>query len=208
MPFLPRKAFLSCAAAISLGLAGTLTAAVPAAHAVDGPAPDPRNAKAMRDMATAIRVTAKYADEREALKDGYLPHGTECMTNPFGVGAMGYHYVKEANWGSTDPSKPAALLYSSEKDEHGRRTLQTVEWMSADRDQDMKTTDDRPTMFGLPFDGPMPGHWTGMPKHYDLHLWAYKENPAGRFHNWNPALTCPVKPGTPTKPADAHDHGH
>ncbi|MFE2166175.1 hypothetical protein ACFXB3_14060 [Streptomyces sp. NPDC059447] len=185
MPALRLKTVLTCAAAASLALA-----VVPAAHAVDGPAPDPRNVQAMRDMATAIRVTAKYVDEQQALADGYVPHGMPCMTNPFGVGAMGYHYVKEAYWGSKDPSKPTALLYSTEKDRNGRRKLQAVEWMSSDRDQDLTTADDRPSMFGLPFDGPMPGHWAGMPKHFDLHLWAYENNPAGRFHNWNPALTC------------------
>ncbi|MFH7598637.1 hypothetical protein WDV06_26615 [Streptomyces racemochromogenes] len=181
------KALSACAVAG----ASVLLAALPPAHAVDGPAPDPHDAKAMRDMATAMAVTAKYVDEREAIKDGYVPHGQECMTNPFGAGAMGYHYVKEANWGSTDPARPTALLYSTEKDRHGRRTLQTVEWMVRDGDQDLTTKDDRPSMFGLPFDGPMPGHWTGMPKHYDLHMWAYKDNPAGRFHNWNTALKCP-----------------
>ncbi|WP_314248011.1 hypothetical protein [Streptomyces sp. DSM 40907] len=198
-----RKATLVITAAVSLGLA-----AVVPAHGVEGPAPDPRNAKAMRDMATAIAVTAKYADERAALKDGYVPHGQECMTNPFGVGAMGYHYVKQANWGSKDPARPTALLYSKDKDRNGRRKLETVEWMATDRDQNLKTSDDRPSMFGIPFDGPMPGHWAGMPKHYDLHMWAYKENPAGRFHNWNPALTCPKKAPTPGKPAAAHPHGH
>ncbi|MEU9108841.1 hypothetical protein AB0D54_31865 [Streptomyces xanthophaeus] len=201
MPVRSLKTVLACAAAVSLGL----TAVAPA-HGVEGPAPDPRDHKAMRDMATAIRATAKYVDERAAIKDGYVPHGHECMTNPFGVGAMGYHYVKAANWGSKDPGKPTALLYSAEKDRHGRRTLQTVEWMATDRDQDLKTSDDRPSMFGLPFDGPMPGHWTGMPKHYDLHMWAYKKNPAGPFHNWNPALTCPKK--TPAAGGNAHPHGH
>ncbi|MFG2984110.1 hypothetical protein ACGFYQ_23115 [Streptomyces sp. NPDC048258] len=179
-----RKAALTCAVAASLGLA-----AMAPAHSVEGPAPDPRNHKAMADMATAIKVTARYVDERQALKDGYVPHGT-CMNNPFGVGAMGVHYVKDAYWGSTDPRKPTALLYSAETDKHGRHRLQAVEWMSTDGDQDLKTADDRPSMFGLPFDGPMPGHWAGMPKHYDLHMWAYQNNPAGRFHNWNPALKC------------------
>ncbi|MEU3723731.1 hypothetical protein [Streptomyces sp. NPDC031705] len=201
------KALLACAVAG----ASLLLAALPPAQAVEGPAPDPRNPQAMRDMATAIAVTAKYVDEQQALKDGYVPHGQECMTNPFGVGTMGYHYVKESNWGSTDPARPTALLYSTAKDRHGRRKLQTVEWMSADRDQDLKTTDDRPTMFGLPFDGPMPGHWAGMPKHYDLHMWAYRENPAGRFHNWNPGLSCPPKAAgaaAATPAAASHAHGH
>lgn len=201
------KALLACALA---GASLVLATLPPAAQAVDGPAPDPRNAQAMRDMATAMAVTAKYVDERQALKDGYVPHGQECMTNPFGVGTMGYHYVKESNWGSTDPARPTALLYSTHKDGKGRRKLQTVEWMSADRDQDLKTTDDRPVMFGLPFDGPMPGHWAGMPKHYDLHMWAYADNPAGRFHNWNPALKCPPKktPAKGTATTPAHPHGH
>ncbi|MFJ3959445.1 hypothetical protein [Streptomyces sp. NPDC090036] len=197
------RTLVTCAAAVTLGL----TAVAPA-HGVEGPAPDPRNKQAMRDMATAIAATAKYADEREAIKDGYVPHGEECMTNPFGVGAMNYHYVKQANWGSKDPARPTALLYSREKDRNGRRRLETVEWMSTDRDQDLKTSDDRPSMFGLPFDGPMPGHWAGMPKHYDLHMWAYQKNPAGRFHNWNPALTCPKKAPTPGRPASDHGHGH
>ncbi|MFF4583411.1 hypothetical protein [Streptomyces sp. NPDC001389] len=197
------KALSACAVAG----ASVVLAALPPAHAVDGPAPDPHDVKAMRDMATAMAVTAKYVDEREAIKDGYVPHGQECMTNPFGAGSMGYHYVKEANWGSTDPSRPTALLYSTEKDRNGRRRLQTVEWMVRDRDQDLTTKDDRPSMFGLPFDGPMPGHWAGMPKHYDLHMWAYKDNPAGRFHNWNTALKCPAAAAsTPVDPAHAH-HG-
>lgn len=185
MPVRPLKPLLACAAAAALGLA-----AVAPAHGVEGPAPDPRDHRAMADMARAVRATAKYVDEREALKDGYVPHGKECMSNPFGVGAMGYHYVKAAHWGSTDPARPTALLYSAEKDRNGRRKLQAVEWMSTDRDQDLTTADDRPSMFGLPFDGPMPGHWTGMPKHYDLHMWVYEKNPAGRFHNWNPNIKC------------------
>ncbi|MET9321007.1 hypothetical protein ABZX75_12595 [Streptomyces sp. NPDC003038] len=197
MPVRCLKTALTCAAAASLALA-----VLPPAQAVEGPAPDVRNRKAMRDMATALAVTAKYVDERRAIADGYVRHG-ECMNNPFGKGAMGYHYVKEAYWGSTDPSKPTALVYSAETDRHGRRQLHAVEWMVSDRDQDLKTADDRPTMFGLPFDGPMPGHWAGMPKHYDLHMWAYKKNPAGRFHNWNTALTCPKKPST-TTPAHRH----
>ncbi|MFD3802341.1 hypothetical protein ACFWSF_23955 [Streptomyces sp. NPDC058611] len=201
MPVRSLKAVLACAATVSLGL----TAVAPA-HGVEGPAPDPLNPRAMKDMATAIRATARYVDERAALRDGYVPKGATCMTNPFGVGAMGYHYVKQANWGSKDPAKPTALLYSTEKDRHGRRTLQAVEWMATDGDQDLKTADDRPSMFGLPFDGPMPGHWAGMPKHYDLHMWAYKKNPAGRFHNWNPALTCPKK--TPAAGGTGHAHGH
>ncbi|MBW5483625.1 hypothetical protein [Streptomyces bambusae] len=188
----PVKAALTCVVAtVSL----TLAATAPPAGAVDGPAPDHRDRKAMQDMATAIRVTAKYVDEATAVKDGFVRRD-DCLNDPRGTGAMGYHYVKWSNWGSTDPSRPTALIYGPEKGPRGGRKLYAVEWMVSDSDQDLTTKNDRPTMFGLPFDGPMPGHWKGMPKHYDIHMWTYKDNPAGPFHNWNPAVTCPTSSHT------------
>jgi len=36
----------------------------------------------------------------------------------------------------------------------------------------------------------MPGHFAGMPVHYDLHVWLWKHNPAGMFAEWNPGLSC------------------
>ncbi len=48
-------------------------------------------------------------------------------------------------------------------------------------------------MLGRPFDGPMHGHEPLMPQglhHYDLHVWLWKENPAGLFSPTNPAVKC------------------
>jgi hypothetical protein len=36
----------------------------------------------------------------------------------------------------------------------------------------------------------MAGHSPGMPWHYDLHLWIWKNNPDGIASAWNPALSC------------------
>ena len=60
-----------------------------------------------------------------------------------------------------------------------------------DADQDLDTNDDQPSLFEMPFDGPMLGHEPGMPKHYDLHVWLYKHNPAGIFAAYNPRVECP-----------------
>ena len=46
------------------------------------------------------------------------------------------------------------------------------------------------TVAGIPFDGPMAGHAPGMPMHYDLHVWAWRANPAGTFEEWNPHVHC------------------
>jgi hypothetical protein len=52
---------------------------------------------------------------------------------------------------------------------------------------------ERPSVFGRAFDGPMEGHEPLLPKvlhHYDLHVWLWKENPAGLFSPTNPGVTC------------------
>jgi hypothetical protein len=52
----------------------------------------------------------------------------------------------------------------------------------------------RPAIFGQQLQGPMEGHEPLQPKglhHYDLHVWLWKQNPAGVFSATNPAVTCP-----------------
>ena len=46
----------------------------------------------------------------------------------------------------------------------------------------------------MPFDGPMLGHEPGMPIHYDLHAWLWKQNPSGMFARWNPDGDVPRDP--------------
>ncbi|WP_156724977.1 hypothetical protein [Streptomyces apocyni] len=173
----PLIAGLALAALTSM----TLTAAP--AHAGDG---DPKDAgKVSVELARAIAGTAKYHYEPLALKDGFVPDAV-CVESP--EGGMGFHYINEANIGSLDPAKPAALLY---EEKNGKRKLVAVEYLVYDADQDLGTDDDRPTLFNQPFDGPMPGHFPGMPVHYDLHVWLYKSNPNGKFAEWNPRVSCP-----------------
>jgi hypothetical protein len=45
-------------------------------------------------------------------------------------------------------------------------------------------------LFGRQFDGPMPGHFPGMPWHQELHVWVWANNPDGTFARWNPAISC------------------
>ncbi|MFE1286607.1 hypothetical protein [Streptomyces sp. NPDC058751] len=169
-----------------------------------GPAPaadrsaDP---KVVRDLVKAYLASVKYRDEKAALTDGYVPH--QCSSDPAGHGSMGYHYFNESRYGSLDPAKPAALLFEDGKD--GKRRLTGVEWITLDSDQDVKTVKDRPSMFGgQKFDGPMRGHYPGMPIHYDLHVWLWKNNPAGLFERWNPSVKCPAAPARPGKSDTAH----
>jgi hypothetical protein len=112
------------------------------------------------------RATWAFRDVDVAKAAGYAP-APECVDDPK-YGGMGIHYANQKLIadGKLDITRPAILVYQP-------------------------TADDRPSLFGLPFDGPMLGHEPGMPIHYDLHVWLYKHNPAGTFAMWNPRVSCP-----------------
>ena len=154
-----------------------VTAALPAAAA----SPD-----ALQELRAA---TAKYHSLAQAAADGYLMEGEPCIEAP-GLGAMGFHAANPALVGdsTSDPLQPDILLYAP--DANGKLKLVAVEYLVFDADQDLSTDDDRPSIFGQSFDGPMPGHNPFMPVHYDLHIWLWADNPAGTFAPFNPSLSC------------------
>ncbi|MCX5376570.1 hypothetical protein [Streptomyces sp. NBC_00091] len=166
-----------------------------------GAAPAAPVATPTAQLAVAYRATAKYHQHRTAVAAGYVPD-QYCVVNPEGGGgALGYPHFNHAYDGSTDPKKPTALLY--EGDGAGRWRLAGLEWMVVDRDGRVDTDDDRPSLFGQPFRGPLPARYKGQQVHYSLHLWLWKHNPSGRFEPFNPAVVC--RPGTtrPRPPAPA-----
>jgi hypothetical protein len=164
-----------------LGAGAVIAASGAAKTDTDTAEADPRLAKVKR-------ATARFQRVAEARKAGYHPVGA-CTEEP-GVGGMGYHYANDELLADPglDPRKPEILVYESRGE---RRRLVAVEYMSIDADQDLGTDDDRPSMFGQPFDGPMLGHEPGMPIHYDLHAWVWKHNPSGTFAQYNPRVSCP-----------------
>lgn len=137
-----------------------------------------------KQLAQVRQATAKYHDVAAALADGYQPTG-HCEQSPAGV--MGAHHLNPARLGELDPLRPAVLLYLPA---HKGQRLVGVEYFHVDRDQDLTTDDDVPSLFGQNFNGPMVGHQPGMPIHDDLHVWLWAHNPAGMFAQWNPALSC------------------
>jgi hypothetical protein len=145
------------------------------------------NGQLAGDLERMRGALARYNSVENAERDGYFA-ASPCESSP--AGAMGIHYINPALLApGIDPLRPELLLYLP--DERGNLKLIGVEYMSVDADQDLGTADDRPTVFGQPFDGPMTGHAPGMPIHYDLHVWLFEANPAGVFAAWNPAISCP-----------------
>ncbi|HEY3542933.1 MAG TPA: hypothetical protein VGK79_10350 [Gaiellaceae bacterium] len=138
----------------------------------------------------------KYQSVDAAKQAGYAP-ASPCEATPtdpdqssYG-GGMGVHFVNPALMapGPLDPAKPPILVYAPVAG--GGFRLVAAEYFKPDADQNVKTDDDRPSLFGRAFDGPMLGHAPGMPIHYDLHVWLWQHNPSGLFAPWNPDVTCP-----------------
>jgi hypothetical protein len=139
-----------------------------------------------RHVAELRRAVSPYEDVSRALADGFVP-SNQCVASP--AGGMGFHYVNpDRVRRPVDPTKPAILVYAPGKD--GSLQLGAAEFFVPDADQDVATDEDRPSLWGYPFDGPMPGHEPGMPVHYDLHVWTHVANPDGVFAAWNPRVHC------------------
>ena len=139
----------------------------------------PAQADVDSDVAALKAATEKYKDPAAAIADGFMKDDN-CVSSPDGKGVMGYHYVNPKRLeAAPEVTKPPILVYQD--DSKGGRKLVAVEYFKADKDQDLTTTDDKPSLFGKPFDGPMEGHNPTMPRHYDLHAWVWQDNPAGTF---------------------------
>jgi hypothetical protein len=176
------------AAALTAAIAWLLIAAAPSwAHTGPHDGDHPRGKTS--DLRRAREATRAFRDVEVARAAGYKATG-ECAEDPK-HGGMGIHYANEelVADGQLDVTKPEILVYQPTR--NGTLRLGAVEYFQVDGDQDLATDEDRPSLFGgMPFDGPMLGHDAEMPIHYDLHVWLYRHNPAGKFAMWNPTVRC------------------
>ena len=189
-----RRVSLLTVAALALAALAWLVArpAPSPAHPGHDQAHPPSAHDPAEDLRRARAATRRFRNVAVAKAAGYAATG-ECAQDPK-YGAMGIHYANAdlIADGELDVTKPEILVY--EPMPSGKLRLGAIEYFQADADQDLATDPDRPFLYGLPFDGPMLGHEPGMPIHYDLHVWLYRHNPAGRFAMWNPRVHCPDAP--------------
>jgi hypothetical protein len=143
------------------------------------------------EIAAVRAATAQFHDVNAAIVAGYAdPAGGICeYDRETGTGAMGIHSGNPTLLANPDidPLRPEVLLYLP-KPEGGFR-LVGVEYVRFLFGSD-PTGAPPIELFGRQFDGPMPGHFPGMPWHQELHVWIWANNPDGMFARWNPAISC------------------
>jgi hypothetical protein len=186
-------------------LSGVLGAAVVAAACAGA---QPVGEPSLDDLRSA---TERFRDVNVALAEGYLADD-KCVTAemigaPAQLGAMGIHYLNPGLLGMTgveprvtgtgthtDFRRPAILIYEPQAD--GSLELVGVEnlvfrdtWRAAGHHTP-------PTFHGVEYDEMADDAATemdeahGFEPHYDLHIWLFRQNPAGTFAPFNPAVSC------------------
>lgn len=155
--------------------------AVAAQHETDTAGSRSRFIEAVR------QATDPFRDVRN-LPSGYGPV-LGCVSGPE-QGAMGVHFVNPALLTDNvlDPAQPEALIYEF-KD--GVARLVGVEFIVFASVWHLNhAPNDPPVLEGqlLHFvDSP---NRFGLPAHYELHVWAWRDNPNGVFVDWNPRVSC------------------
>ncbi len=133
-----------------------------------------------------VRVaTQQFIDVNVATAAGYGPF-LGCISGS-DHGAMGIHYVNGALLnGEIDASHPQALIYEPS---NGKMRLVGVEFI-VDSATWLANNPSPPVLEGQTFllvDSP---NRYGIPAFFELHVWAWRDNPNGAFVDWNNHVTC------------------
>ncbi|MEO8127227.1 MAG: hypothetical protein ABJF23_23220 [Bryobacteraceae bacterium] len=161
-------------------VAGTLPAADDQAHAGH------KNAAPAKLVEIVKSATQQYIDVNSARAAKYMP-AFGCVSGP-DHGAMGIHYINGdlVGDGEVDATHPEALIY--EPTEDGLR-LVGVEYI-VDAATWMKKHDAPPMLEGQAFQLVGSPNRYGLPAFFELHVWAWRDNPNGAFADWNTHVTC------------------
>ncbi len=163
--------------ALSLLLASTPATAQEHAH--DGAAP----AKLVQLVRNA---TSQFADVNAATAAGYTPL-FGCVSGP-DHGAMGVHYINLpfVGDGEIDGQHPEAIIY--EPTRNGMRMV-GVEYI-VDSATWLANHPAPPQLEGQAFQLVGSPNRYGLPPFFELHVWAWRENPNGAFVDWNNHVSC------------------
>jgi hypothetical protein len=131
-------------------------------------------------------ATRQFLDVNNAAPDYGPAFG--CVTGP-DHGAMGIHYVNGTlvGDGEIDVNHPEALIYEPVGN---ARRLVGVEYI-VDAATWLQNHDNQPPVLeGQDFQFVAAPNRFNLPAFFELHVWAWRDNPQGAFVDWNNDVTC------------------
>lgn len=151
------------------------------------PPSDEKNNMEFSPLVQKVRkATERFRDINVAIAEGYA--AGPCVSGP-NRGAMGVHLIDETLLTKeVDAETPEALIYEPSPD--GRMRLVGVEIITLASDW----VNEVPVLDGhlLHYVG-APNRY-GIPAFYEIHVWAWRNNPDGTFADWNPRVSCAGQP--------------
>jgi len=138
-------------------------------------------------VAVVREVTRPFLDPAVAASAGYGPL-LGCISGQQ-EGAMGLHFVNGGlvfDDGQLQPEQPEALMYEMKS---GRLQLLGVEYIVPAAAWDAHNPAP-PALLGQAFAFVDSPNRFGLDPFYELHVWAWRENPNGTFVDWNPRVSC------------------
>ncbi len=138
-------------------------------------------------LVTIVRnATQHYVNVNAATAANYQPL-FGCVTGP-DHGAMGIHYINLALYGDgqIDAAHPEALIYEPV---NGAMRLVGVEFL-VDAATWLAHHSAPPVLEGQAFQFVNSPNRYALPAFFELHVWAWRNNPLGAFVDWNTRVTC------------------
>jgi hypothetical protein len=176
------------AIAVALGVAVAASAAQPTnehAHAA-GASPEGGLSPLLEKVRKA---TARYVDINVALREGWV-QATPCVSGP-SEGAMGVHFVKpdRLHDGVLKADEPEMLIY--EPRPGGSFRLVGVEYIVLVSEFAARNAPGvMPSVDGHLANLVTEPNRYALPAFYEMHAWAWEENPNGSFADWNSRVSC------------------
>jgi hypothetical protein len=189
-----RKPMFGACVALALALPLSVTAAdAPSLHADHGGQTNRPHRQPNTLVEKVRRATAKYRDIKVALYEHWTP-ATPCVSGP-NTGAMGVHFVLPARLGDAAvyADAPEALIYEPQPD--GSMRLVGVEFiLFAANWATAHPEGGAPNLEGHLMNYVGAPNRYGLDAFYELHVWAWEDNPEGSFADWNTQVTCEHQP--------------
>ena len=149
-------------------------------------------------LAEKVRhATGRFLNINVALAEGWVP-ATPCVSGP-DTGAMGVHLVlpPRLNDALLDATQPEALIY--EPMANGAMRLVGVEFIVIANVWALHHAPPAvPALEGNLLNYIGEPNRFGLPAFYELHVWAWEQNPRGTLADWNTQVSCDHQPVSAT----------